>query len=103
MYFGQAYEQATRLGREIKQDIAGQEFQDPNVFTSLSRAQATAENWVVSDEKAVTVTPAVLAKAWNDAVAAGGFGKVKSAEGSDLFKLMQRNLFTATVGTAVRR
>lgn len=103
MYFPQAYEEAKRLGREIKQDIPGAEFQDPDVYTSLGTKQATANNWVVSDEKSITVTPASLAKAWDDAIASGGFRSVKPAAGSDLFKQVARHVFAQSMGTTVRR
>ena len=92
MFYAEAYTQAKAGGRKIRQGTTGA-FVDPDSIVTLTAAQAVANNWEVSNEVAITLTPTVLAERWNAAVANGGFRSVKAAADSDLFKELSRSLF----------
>lgn len=85
----EAYNQAKTGGRKIKQGTTGT-FADPDSFTNITREQALANNWEVSNEIAVTITPTKFKEAWNDV--RREFTTVKDADSSELFKKLSARL-----------
>lgn len=92
MFYAEAYTQAKASGRKIRFGNNGT-FVDPDSITSLPHAQAVSDQWEVSNEVAVTITPTVFAQRWEAARVNGGFRSVKAAADSDLFKELSRSLF----------
>ena len=92
MTFAAAYAQAKELGRKIRMGTTGAFF-NPDSVTTLSPAQAISNEWEVSNETSIAITPTMLAARWDAAVQAGGFRSVKPAAASDLFKELSRSVF----------
>lgn len=90
-YYMEAYTEAKAKGRKMKQNVAGAEWKNPDEFATLTREQALAKNWVVSDEVAATITPTKFKETWN--TVRREFTNVKDADTSELYKKLTAALF----------
>lgn len=96
MHFFKAFEQATRTGAKMKQDLPGTEALAPEQFINLTAEQACADNWVVIDEPKAQVSKRDIAKAWDDAIRTGNFRSVKTADSSPFFREFISALLSST-------